>query len=189
MTPLYAGGDWSGKPDKRDEALIFCVVALSDKEAWTDSCRQLRHNLRMAQNAEFHGHEMKDDAHRLQLLQAGREAGMKIGALVLSKGARAEGNETPSYESAALELLNPFFARYALRDLWCDNEIQGKAAQKAFETELQRCHRAIHPNARFKARLRPSHTSDLIQLADVMAYALRTQSHGTLKDAPLERFL
>ncbi len=188
MIPLHAGGDWSGDPNKLDEAFIFCVVALGDKEAWSDSCRQLRRKLRMPQNREFHGHEMKNPQQRLELLEMGRAAEMKVGALIVAKETRVLMTETLGYQDIALELLNQFFPRYILRDLWCDNEIQGDK-QKAFETELKRCHRAINPQTRFDAKVRPSHTNDLIQLADGIAYALQAQARGTLKNLVLRQFL
>lgn len=143
----------------------------------------------MAPKREFHGYLMKDDAQRLDMLQMGRDLGMRVGALVLNENTKLLESATLSYQSIALELLNPFFARVALRNLWCDTEIEGKKAQKAFETQIQRCHRAIHPNARFEARVRESHTSSLIQLADVMAYTLRTQAMGKVKNSALRQFL
>lgn len=189
MNPLYAGGDWSGKPDKPREPRIFCVVALADADAWNESCRQLRRTLDWAQNREFHGYKMKDDAQRLEMLRLGREAGMRVGALILGANAGVAVEQTPTYQSLALELLNPFFAHAALRMLWCDTEIEGEAAQKTFETAVQHCHRSLYPDARFEARVRKSHTSNLIQLADVMAYTLRTQALGKVKNPALQGFL
>lgn len=188
-TAFYAGGDWSGEPNQPDEPFIFCVVTMGDAEAWNDSCRQLRKTLRWAQNREFHGYKMKDDVQRLQVLRMGRAAGMRVGALILTANTRALEKRAPSYQSIALELLDQFFARAALRMLWCDTEIEGEEAQKTFETALQHCHRKIHPDARFEARVRKSHTSNLIQLADVMAYTLRTQAMGKVKNPASRQFL
>lgn len=189
MDALYAGGDWSGEPNQPDEPFIFCVVTMGDAEAWNDSCRQLRKTLRWAQNREFHGYKMKDDVQRLQVLRMGRAAGMRVGALILTANTRALEKRAPSYQSIALELLDQFFSRAALRMLWCDTEIEEEIAQKAFETAVRHCHRAVHPDARFEARVRKSHTSSLIQLADVMAYALRTQAQNKVKDPSLRQFL
>ncbi len=183
---LYAGADWSGKADRPNEPFIFCVVALNDAEAWNQRCQELREQFRMAPEREFHGYLMKADAERLAMLQRARDLGMRIGAVICVETVR---DNSLSYQSPALELLNPLFARGTLRTLWCDTEIQGKKARKAFETEVQRCHRAIHSQVRFEARVRDSHSSNLIQLADVMAYTLRTQAMGKVKSPALREFL
>ena len=189
MTPLYAGGDWSGKADTPYEPFIFCVVILGDAEAWNQSCQQLREKLRIASHREFHGYLMKDDAQRLEMLQLAREAEMRVGALIVTPNTKILEGATLDYQSIALELMGELFPRLALQNLWCDTEIQGEKAQKAFETQVQRCHRTIHPNARFEARIRDSKTSSLIQLADVMAYTLRTQTLGKVKNPALRQFL
>ncbi len=188
LQTLVAGGDWSGQVDRADDVFIFCVVALPDVEAWNDSCRDLRHQLGMAQNKEFHAHSMKNDAQRLQVLNAGRELGMRVGALILSNRAE-ELNGAPSYESIALELLGLFFPVCLLKTLWFDQEIQGRTREQKFQADVRRCFKAIFPNASLKATPRASHASNLIQLADVMAYAWRTQTRGTLEGAALNRFL
>lgn len=188
MGSFYAGGDWSGQVDRADDVFIFCVVALPDVEAWNDSCRDLRQQLGMAQNKEFHAHSMKNDAQRLQVLIAGRELGMRVGALILSNRAE-ELNGAPSYESIALELLGLFFPVCLLKTLWFDQEIQGRTREQKFQADVRRCFKAIHPDASLKVTPRASHASNLIQLADVMAYAWRTQTRGTLQDAALNCFL
>ncbi len=188
MNLFSAGADWSGNPDAPDEVFIFCLVALLDVEAWNAQCEELRVSLRMAQGSEFHGREMKDDGQRLQLLKAGRDAGMRVGALVVT-GWENWGEEPLSYEGVALELLRQFLPLCPLKAIWFDTEIQGKKAQTEFATAVGRCHRAIHPEVRLKARTRDSHSSRMIQLADVMAYGLRTQERGSLESPALQQFL
>lgn len=186
--PLYAGGDWSGEVDRADDVFIFCVVALPDVEDWNDSCRDLRQQLGMAQNKEFHAHGMKNDAQRLQVLNAAKDFGLQVGAIILSHRAE-ESKGVPSYESIALELLGLFFPICLLKTLWFDQEIQGRAREQKFQADVRRCFKAIHPDASLKVTPRASHASNLIQLADVMAYTWRTQTRGTLEDAALNRFL
>lgn len=143
----------------------------------------------MPQNKEFHGHEMTNPEDRLELLRMGQAAGMKVGALIISKETRMLGGEALGHQSIALELLNQFFPKYVLKKLWCDDEFQSEAAKSVFESELKRCHRAIHPQTRFDARVCKSHQSDLIQLADGVAYALQSQARGTLKNPGLQQLL
>lgn len=186
---FFAGGDWSGKADKPKEPFIFCIAALRDAEAWNTACQQLRKGLRMRRDEEFHGYKMKGDAQRLEVLHLAQQMGLRVGALILLPETKILERETLNHQSLALELAEQFFPKLPLRDLWCDTEIEGKSAQQAFETELQRCHRTIHPQLRFKARVRESHTSNLIQLADVMDYVLRTQALGKIKEPTLRQFL
>ena len=186
---FYAGGDWSGKAETPDEPFIFCVTALNDAEAWDEACLGLRTKLRMKRDKEFHGHLMNSDTHRLEVLQLARRLDLRVGALILLPETKFLESVTLSYQNIALELVNRFFPQLPLRDLWCDTEIEGKSAQQAFETALKRCYREIHPGSRFNARVRESHTSNLIQLADIMAYTLRRQTMGKIKNSALRQFL
>ena len=187
--PLYAGADWSGKPYTPNEPFVFCIAALNDAEAWNDACLELRAKLRMPRDKEFHGHLMNSDAKRLEILQGAQQLDLRVGALIVLPQTKTSERATLSHQSIALELADQFFPKLVTRDLWCDTEIEGKPAQKAFETELHRCHRAIHPTVRFEARIRKSHTSNLIQLADVVAYALRRQAMNKIKDPASRQFL
>jgi hypothetical protein len=49
------------------------------------------------------------------------------------------------------------------------NELLGQA-QKEFVTAVQRLSRTLWPDTRLKVKLLPSHTSVLVQAADVVAY-------------------
>ncbi|RYZ87102.1 MAG: hypothetical protein EOP06_13275 [Proteobacteria bacterium] len=129
---------------------------------------------------------MKDDLQRLELLRVGQGLGMRFGATIV-RSPRQQG-ENLSYETIALELLSQFLPMCALRSLWCDVEIQGDRA-KVFETEVKRCNREIYPGDHLKVRVRDSKTIHLIQLADVMAYALRTQARNALESPELVQFL
>jgi hypothetical protein len=142
----------------------------------------------MAQHAEFHARDMTEQD-ILILLTAARESGMVFGALVLEK-IGVTNTEAPiafDYASVAQELFRGFVLRYSVKRIWYDTEIQGRAAEKAFETEMCRINRAIYPNAPLKARCRPSNKSDLIQVADSVAYVVSRQTRGLLKHTPLQQ--
>ena len=94
-----------------------------------------------------------------------------------------------TYASLALMFLPHFLPICPLKALWYDEEIKGRKAEQEFETAVQRCNRALYPTGRLKLRSRKSHTSDLIQLADVFAYTLLRQTRGVLSYPPLERLL
>ncbi len=129
---------------------------------------------------------MKDDWQRLELVRARHALGMRFGALVISSPRQP--NQTLSYETIALELLHQFLPTCVLKSLWCDMEIQSQKA-KVFETQVKRCNRDIHPNERLKVRVRDSKTIHLIQMADVMAYALKTQMRNALESPEMAQFL
>ena len=190
MIPFYAGADWSGKPDEVGDTFIFCVVALSDAEVWEETCLRVRQKLGMSQRQEFHGHIMKTDVRVLELLQAGYDMGMRVGAFISTVQAVTAGNLFLTREGVALEVLEQFLPICPLQTFWFDKgDLKGKNAEKAFGTEVCRRNRAIHPDSTLEANCRKSNSSSLIQLADVMAYAFRTQARGKMKDLKLKSLL
>ncbi len=186
---LDAGGDWSGKADK-DEILVFGFAGCEDAETWSKQCATIRHRLGMPQNAEFHARDMSEPEIQAYL-QAARDAEIVMGAVILRKpqhpGAESPGDFTCAF--AAQEFFRTFLLRYNIKRFWYDTEIEGRAAEQAFETELSRINRALRPDTSFKARCRRSDKSDLVQIADSVAYVLRRYSLGTLKSAPLRKLV
>lgn len=187
---FYAGGDWSGKPESIDDTFTFCVVALSDPEAWNMACAELRASpsFGMARDQEFHGHQMKPER-IFRFLSAGHGLGMRVGALLIDKGATHQAKAELNHANVALALLRRFLPTCALQTFWYDEDIKGKKAEQEFETQVRRCNRLIYPSTQLKARSRNSRTSSLVQLADVAAYALSRQARKPLKHAALEQFL
>ncbi len=185
---FYAGGDWSGRPES-DDLLVFCVAALGDLEAWNETCRDLRQRFGMAQEQEFHGHEMRPEQ-MLELLSAARRLDMRVGALLIDN-APVSGEVRTALQHAplALALLRRLLPLCPLQKLWYDEEIKGKKAEQAFNTEVQRIQRMVHADTKISAKARRSHTSNLVQLADVIAYALAKQARRTLKHSLLEQYL
>ena len=186
---MDAGGDWSGKPD-RDDLLIFAVAAMENAEDWSEHCTIIRQQIGKPRDVEFHARDMSD-AERFALLSAARNAGLVVGVLVLKKSEAPDENFAAlfNYTTSAQELLGAFFSRYQLKRFWYDSEVNGRKAQQEFETGLYRFHRAIYPNTTLKASCRPSHTSDLVQLADCVAYAFRRQALNAIKYAPLRQLV
>lgn len=190
MISLYAGADWSGKPYERNDLFIFCVVVLDDAEAWDGSCRQLRQRLRMPPNREFHARDMGKSSHKLEFLTAGQEAGMRVGACIVDTSSENDGLADLTHESVAMELLHQFLPVHPFRSFWYDKgDLKGEKAEKAFETEICRYNRTLYPSSPLETKCRKSHNSNLIQLADVMAYAFRTLAIGTLREPQLRSLL
>jgi hypothetical protein len=90
---------------------------------------------------------------------------------------------------AALALAEPFISRYLIAELLCDEDIRGKERQQGFITGIKRLQRSVWPEARIRVQFRPSNKSDLIQLADMVAYALGIQARGTLRSNGLRRLV
>ena len=177
---LCAGGDWSGKT--RDDVFVFALAALPDAEVWYQQALKTRQQLGIARHMELHAHSLTE-YQRLRFLQAANGNGMIVGAIVLQKSVKAKESSAAlfDYASSARQLFGFFAQRYCLKRLWYDEEIKGKATQQKFETELHRLQRINHTES-MKAKCRPSHTSDMVQLADIVAYVLRRHITGAIKN-------
>ena len=186
---MDCGGDWSGKAD-RDELLVFGFAASHDAESWSEQCAAIRHQLGMRQHAEFHAREMSE-REILVYLQTAREVGIVMGAVVLKKPLQADAESLANFNCAvaAQNFFRAFLLRYRVKRFWYDTEIEGKAAEQAFETALSRINRELHPGTSFKARCRSSHQSDMVQIADSVAYIIRRHSAGTIKSATLRKLV
>lgn len=187
---MDCGGDWSGKAD-RDELLIFGFAASEDAESWSEQhCPAIRHRLGMKQRAEFHAREMSEPE-ILLYLQAARDAGIIMGAVILRKPLPTNVEALANFNCAvaAQKFFRVFLLRYRVKRFWYDTEIEGKAAEQAFETELKHINRALHPGTSFKARCRSSHQSDMVQIADSVAYTIRRHSVGTIKSKTLRQLV
>jgi hypothetical protein len=187
--PLYAGLDRSGTPDLKSTQAgsplyVVCLAAVEDMEAFGRRMSETRFRFGMGMRAEFHGHQTSD---RMQaaVIEEALAVGLRVGVLVVDKEATRQQLEPATLPSpadfqlhTAVALLEQFLSRYALEGLWCDEDIRGKARQQEFVTAVKRLHRANWPERHLKVRHRPSDSSDLIQLADVVAYGLHSLSRG-----------
>jgi len=177
--------DWSGKSD-RDKYLICVLAAIQNAEAWSEKCADLRHELGMKQSTEFHARDMSE-LENFTVLQTAKDGGIIFGAFVMERPDEVNGqNISFSYDGIAQELFHAFAARYQVRTLWYDKEIQGRMAEQTFETKLRRINRTIYPKSTFKARSRPSDKSDLIQAADSLAYMIHRLMRNAIGHHPLK---
>lgn len=180
---MHAGIDWSGN-EGRDEYLYCAIVAIADASIWSEVCTAKRHAWGMAKKREFHAQSLKE-WQLLAMLKAAREAGMVFGVLRKKRGSSPD----MSYASSAQTLFVDFAQRYPLKNLWYDTEIQGGKAERAFETSLYRFNQSIYTKSALKAKCRPSHKSDMVQAADVLAYVVHRWTRGAIKNAALSQLL
>lgn len=197
---LHAGLDCSGTPDLRGTArghspYVVTLAAVSAPERLAALLRDLRFQFGMAQREEFHGHEMSE-AMLAAVLERVMESEWIVGALLIDKAMTQQlrpASELPAVTDfqirSALTLAEAFFARYALAELRCDEDIHGRERQKEFITGVKRLHRSVWSEGRLRVTFLPSAKSDLIQLADIIAYGLGILTRGTVQDAILRRRL
>lgn len=198
---LYAGGDWLGTPDPPRggvDLYSFCIAAFEELEALNEACRELRRTLQMPADQEFHAHGMSDEM-QADVLEMGLRLKMRLGLLIINKAAvplagRSLLPAPPDLTTQiAFRLLERLLPQLPLRDLWCDEEIAGKRAQQDFATQARRLsylHLShLHLPVRMKVRFRASHTSNLVQMADVANYALRSQARGAKLESSLVNVL
>ena len=194
---MVAGGDWSGTPDKpvgTAEIYSFCIAAFADLEALNTNCRISRLMLGMPLEEEFHGHQMSDEM-IAAVLEMALALDVRFGILLINKAAVPLTGKIalppPAKFAAqvALRLLSRLLPRVAIRDLWCDEDIKGKPAQRDFQTAVSRINREVGVADKIKTRLRDSRISHLIQIADVYAYAMTKQAQGSRLEPALENVL
>lgn len=194
---LYAGGDWSGKPDKPSglsDIFSFAVVMTEDLEAAEEEFALLKRRLGMKADKEFHGHEM-NDTQNAAVLELILHQEMRIGILMINKSAVPLTRQItlptgPRFtHEVAMRLFELFVPGCPLSRVWLDEDIKGKATQQLFKTDVQRVCRTHHPASTCKVVFRGSHTSLMIQLADVVAYVLSRQARGVRFYPPLESVL
>ena len=145
--------------------------------------------------AEFRAHQISQ-VMQSAVLEAAMDSGLHVGALIIDKAVARRQSDQADMPSpgefqflAGIVLLEEFFTRYSLKGLWCDEDIKGKERQKEFTTAVKRAHRANWPGLQLKVRHSPSDSSDLIQLADIVAYGLSRLSRGETLRPQLRRHL
>ena len=194
---LYAGGDWSGKPDKPSgtiDIFAFCIAAFPDLDVLNAEALVLRRELGMPLGEEFHGHEMSE-AMNAAVLEMGLRLGMRLGVLLVNKSAVPLSGQVTLPAAAgfthaiAIRLLERFVPGCPLARLWCDEDIKGKAAQQQFETDVKRVCRSHHPASTCKVGFRRSYINVPVQVADVVAYVLSRQARGVRFEPPLQNAL
>ncbi len=197
-----AGLDRSGTPDPTErktgrELYVVGLTAVSvGMEEVRDGFSSIRRECGMKPHEEFHGRQCPEWIQARVLRTADDTMGLRVAAFIYEKQSAAhnpalQSGPTPArfQVQAALALLERFFSQHRLETLWCDEDIQGREQQKAFETAVKRLHRAAHAGARINVRHRPSKSNDLIQLADIAVYGLSRLTRGLVKDPELRRLL
>lgn len=186
---LCGGLDWSGTPDgnMRIPLYVPCIVAVQDDEKLSELFAELRQQFHMKQTEEFRGSKASSEK-LAAVLNVGLQLDFRVAALMIDKTASPI-IPTPKatfVTLAAKSLLSRFAPLTELNRLWCDDEDLGKAEERRFKNNVVRMARE-RGNASLKVSIYPSHKSDLIQLADISAYALswdaRKRSEAAVKTA------
>lgn len=197
--PLYCGLDRSGTPDPKErragrELYVTGFAAVPvDVEIVRSALTDLRHECGMAATQEFHGRSCPEWI-QTKVLNTAQDLGLRVAVSIYEKvqatpGSHSHENAAHFQSRVALELLERFVQQHQLARLWCDEDIQGKVQQKAFETAAEQCHRLAWPDTRMRARHIASKSSDLVQLADIVVYGFSRLFREAINDADLQRCL
>ncbi len=186
---MYGGLDWSGTTDRNSEIPLYvpCVVAVHNADQLSELFAELRPKFGMKKDEEFRGSKATGEK-LAAVLNVGLQLDFCVGALLIDKAAsRVIPATKAAFVTLATErLLSQFMPHHALHRLWCDDEDLGKSEEHRFKNEVMRIARE-HGTQKFKVSIYPSHKSDLIQLADMTAYALswdaRKRSEAKVKNA------
>ena len=198
---FYAGGDWTATPSLNDKRPYgFALVAVEDVETLADAFARIRHDVGFAARAELRGHDAPPQV-QAAVLQVLAAQNARISVLLLDKTPLlAEPpthwlNATLMHQQLAMATLQRTLPHYPLANLKCDEELRGQA-QKAFVTDVKRLHQSLWPGQRLKMKLLPSHTSVLVQAADIVAYnfsrfirnALHDELHAQIQFLRTQKF-
>lgn len=170
---MHGGLDWSGTTYRNSENPLYvpCVVAVYDAEKLSALFADLRRNFGMKQDEEFRG--SKSSGEKLAaVLNVGLQLEFGVGVLLIDKTQSLVLPPTKAdfVTLSAQRLLNRFMQCQHLHRLWCDDEDLGKAEERRFKSDIAQIARGCGVE-KIKTSIYPSHKSDLIQLADMTAYA------------------
>ncbi len=197
---LCVGVDASGTPDltgteRRHNPYVVVAAGVQQPEILQEELARTRAQAGMKATQEFHAHALPEVV-QVAVVEAGSRAGLCIGALLMDKQASRRALDAGLFPSSAqvqrralLRLLEAFFARYELAELRYDEEFGSRKRPQELITDIKRLHRAAWPLGRVRVQPAPSHQSDLIQLADVIAYGLGVEARGTQRTKALQELL
>ncbi len=196
--PFCAGLDWIGSPFEDDERYLYgpSVAIIIDPERSYAEMAALRKELKMPGDREFRGHN-STEAMQAAVLKLALRLNAQFAVTLYDKRITQPGRERVTLPSpasfaaaSALKTLETCAHKNPLARLWYDEgDISNKASQKAFHTAAQRIYRSYHPGNMLKVRPRPSHQSDLIQLADVAGYGFSRLARGLVEQPDLREIL
>jgi hypothetical protein len=196
----YGGLDRSGTAvlDSRavmhDPYVVTVAIAsfpLDDPAQLGIEFARLRQRFGIAGRKEFHAHRLSEKI-LLAVLEVAQSFGLVIGAVIIDKAQTVagweEGRPYPTQhqlrEDATGTILNLLFRRYQLGKLWVDEDVRGQAAKEE-KTVIQRIHRSIWTDRKLHCQHKPSHDSELIQIADIAAYCLSLYVRRSIRMEPL----
>lgn len=195
---LYAGLDWSGTPHAKEKGVekdlyIPCGVRVPDVEATNGYFAGWRAEFGRPATFEFHGYECGPRT----LLRAADyvlEVG-QVTAVVFDKDVLVDEMGPEVFEKPALlppatgrVVLDRMLSTSPLRRVWCDEDMPNKKRQQAFNTAVKRKARTLWPDdASPDMKHYPSNKSNLVQLADMIAYVLQREARGLLETAELRQ--
>ena len=192
---VFGGLDWGGTPDAKGTAYYIPVLITvsGDLEDLQDRFERARPGFQMKTGQEFHGHDVSEKM-LTAVLNIAASMNLRVSAVIYDKVATLQSPEAKGLPAAkdfpaqaALSVLEPFLAQQQVAKIWYDEDIKGKARQKTFHTAVQRLHRQHHPNTNLEIRPKPSEGSELIQIADIVAYSLSIMARGMIKTPELRR--
>lgn len=192
---MFAGMDWSGTPDRKenfegpDLYVACCVVVPNNEEAnqFLDNLRKQRHKPFRYEFKGYHSEENELTELVEYVLDVGRAHALFVDKSEIESRSGREIFHHPDYLTIATGryVLGKALEKSEISTVWCDEELS-KEKQKRFNTTIQR-------DAKFLCRRSPkirhdaSHKSNMIQLADIVAYVLQRDALGKVRLDSLKR--
>ena len=184
---MNAGGDYTGTPSLNNKSPYgFALVAVANVELLEEAFTQIHQAGGLPARDELRGYDLPVKV-QAEVLKVLCEQDARIAVLMLNKThllATPQAALPPAaimHHQFGLVVLERVLRQYALSNLKCDEELRGQA-QKEFVTAVQRLSRVLWPDTRLKVKLLPSHTSVLVQAADVVAYNFSRFVRNALED-------
>ncbi len=194
---MYAGIDWSGTPDIRKgvqepDLYVACCVVMPDIDEANRFLDELRKRRHQAFDYEFKGYHSTEESQKELIeyvLEVGKASTVIVGKRAVESSVGVEIFAHPDKLAIATGrmILKKALGESEIRTVWCDEELS-KEKQKRFNT-------AIHKDAKSLCRKSPkirhdaSHKSNMIQLADTVAYMIQRDALGRVKLDRLKRIV
>ena len=192
---MFAGVDWSGTPDRKenfvgpDLYVACCVVVPSNDEAnqFLDNLRKKRHKPFRYEFKGYHSEENELAELAEYVLDIGSAHALIVDKSEIESRSGREIFHRPDDLTIATGrfVLGKALEKSQVRTAWCDEELSSEK-QKRFNTTIQRDAKSLGKRSP-KIRHEASHKSNMIQLADIVAYALQRDALGRVRLDRLKR--